>query len=66
MQQRHGVAAARQSHRHRLGPFMIQPPIQPGEDPAGQPLGVVWAQLQFAHVRSCVARVFCAAVAVSA
>ncbi|MNQ67237.1 hypothetical protein D3C85_817530 [compost metagenome] len=66
MQQGHRIPAARERHRHWLGPLMIQPPIQPGEDPAGQPLGVVWAQLQFARVRSCVARVFCAAVAVSA
>ncbi|QTC89637.1 hypothetical protein [Brevundimonas pondensis] len=66
MQQGHGIAPARQGQDDRLGPLAVQTPIQPGEDPTGQALGVGWRQLQLARVRSCVARVFCAAVAVSA
>lgn len=64
--QGHGIAPARQGQSHRLNPPRIKPGLQPGEDPAGQALGALWRQLQFARVRSCVARVFCAAVAVSA
>ncbi|MBB6383240.1 hypothetical protein HNP51_002024 [Brevundimonas bullata] len=66
MQQGYGVPPARQGDSDRFRPARLQPRVQPREDAAGQPLGVVWAQLQFARVRSCVARVFCAAVAVSA
>ncbi|MNS55905.1 hypothetical protein D3C72_887510 [compost metagenome] len=66
VQQGDRIAAARQGQHNGLSPFRGQPPIQPGEDPTGQAAGVVWRQLQLARVRSCVARVFCAAVAVSA
>ncbi len=70
MQQGDRVAPARQRQGDGLGPPRTlvsgKPRVQPGEDPAGQAVGVVWRQLQLARVRSCVARVFCAAVAVSA
>lgn len=75
MQQRQGVAPARKGQNDwgpgdRLSPSRIpalgQPRVQPGEDPAGQAVGIGCAQVQAARVRSCAARVFSAAGAASA